>query len=149
MFRSGLRPHLFCLPVLKRKRHKMSLLKLATSDLPFVYAGTDSAPHDRRKKECDCCSGGVASAHAAIEMYVEALVGAGVHSDAQIDRFLSGNGLAFYGLHHETRGIEIRRTSWTVDSMFKYSEDPQDIIRPFGFEEDEKARRAFQWKLAA
>ncbi len=58
MFRGGLRPHLYCLPVIQPSEHLEALLDLVHQNLPFVYAGSDSAPHDRRKKECDCCSGG-------------------------------------------------------------------------------------------
>lgn len=147
MFRGGLRPHLFCLPVIKAAEHRDTLLSLAGSGLEYVYAGTDSAPHDRRKKECDCCSGGVFTAHAAVELYAQAfdLANALQHFEA----FMSLNGPAFYGLPVSEDYIELRRDPWTVDEVIPYSENPLDLILPHGYETDPKNRKPIDWRLVA
>ncbi len=146
MFRGGLRPHLFCLPVIKRFEHKMHLVDLATSGKSFVYAGTDSAPHDRRKKECDCCSGGIFTAHASIEMYAE-VFDASIGLDYRFERFMSINGPTFYNLPASEEEVTIERTPWTVDKEMQYSEDPLDVLRPHGYEKDPKERMVLSWKF--
>ncbi|MDO8623932.1 MAG: dihydroorotase [bacterium] len=149
MFRGGLRPHLFCLPVIKRSRHREALINLAFGSyaMPFVYAGSDSAPHDRRKKESDCCSGGVFSAHAAMELYLEAFKQNGVTNEYIYHRFLARNARSFYGLPASDDSITFVHDPWTVDEMIHYSDDPADVIRPFGYENNPKDRKSIQWKL--
>ena len=145
MFRGGLRPHLFCLPVIKASEHQQALLKLIAYGRSFVYAGTDSAPHDRRKKECDCCSGGVFTAHAAVELYAQAfeMVDALQHFEA----FMSVNGPRFYDLPVSEDIITLKRDAWTVDQMLSYSSDPEDTVRPHGFEANIKNRTPIPWKF--
>lgn len=148
MFRGGLRPHLFCLPVIKASEHRSALLELVrTGELDFVYAGTDSAPHDRRKKECDCCSGGVFTAHAAVELYAQAFESIGALDE--LEGFLSINGPTFYGLPVSDEYIKLRRKSWTVDRELNYSNDPLDIVRPHGFETDPKKRLVIDWQMSS
>lgn len=147
MFRGGLRPHLYCLPVIKAAEHREMLLSLAGSGLEYVYAGTDSAPHDRRKKECDCCSGGVFTAHAAVELYAQAFDS--INALEHLEAFISLNGPAFYGLPASEKYIELRRESWTVDEMISYSEDPLDTIIPHGYDKDPKLRKPIEWRLVA
>jgi dihydroorotase len=147
MFRGGLRPHLFCLPVIKAEENREALFELVLRGLPFVYAGTDSAPHDRRKKESDCCSGGVFSSHAPVELYAQAfeLAGSSPESPA-FEKFLSINGPAFYDLAPSERRITLRQEPWTVDELLNYSLDPQDIIRPLGYEQDPEERAILEWR---
>lgn len=149
MFRGGLRPHLFCLPVIKASEHREALIELATDGFPFVYAGTDSAPHDRRKKECDCCSGGVFTAHAAVEMYAMIFEARRGCIDDHFEGFMALRGPSFYGLktrHEETR--ELVRNQWTVDEVLTYSDDSEDTVWPHGFDRDPKKRLQFPFRLA-
>lgn len=147
MFRGGLRPHLFCLPVVKAEEHRMALLELAIDPLPFVWAGTDSAPHDRRRKEAECCSGGIFTAHAAIELYAEAFDGMGA-LDGRFEKFMSVNGPVFYGLKPSNEEVRVERAEWTVQEPIRYSPDSDDIISPYGYHPDLKQRHVFQWKVA-
>ncbi len=145
MFRGGLRPHLFCLPVIKASEHLEALQHLIRQGKEFVYAGTDSAPHDRRKKECDCCSGGVFTAHAAIELYAQAFEEAGALQ--HFEAFMSINGPTYYQVPVATDTITLRREEWTVDSELNYSDDPADIVGPHGDEQDSEKRQAIKWKF--
>jgi dihydroorotase len=150
MFRGGLRPHLFCLPVIKASEHRTALLDLATSGLPFVYAGTDSAPHDRRKKECDCCSGGVFTAHAAVELYAEAFEEHCGVIDGCFDAFMGRNGPAFYDLSANDELIELRKEAWSVNEPIAYSSDPEDTVNPHGYKTHvtrDNKDPAFSWKM--
>lgn len=147
MLRGGLRPHLFCLPVIKEARHQEALLLLATRGYPFVYAGTDSAPHDRRKKECDCCSGGVFSAHAAVELYATAFERIGALDNGVFEQFMSLNGPEFYDLKPSSERITLAREPWTVDDLIRYSADPEDTVRPHGYEPDPAARSPIPWRI--
>ncbi|MHB8759269.1 MAG: dihydroorotase, partial [Thiobacillus sp.] len=96
MFRGGLRPHLYCLPVLKRERHREALVAAAVSGNPKFFLGTDSAPHPMGAKESACGCAGVYSAHAAIELYAEAFEDAGALD--RLEAFASFHGADFYGL---------------------------------------------------
>lgn len=150
MFRGGLRPHLFCLPVIKPTTDAIALRQLATSGLPFVYAGTDSAPHDRRKKECDCCSGGVFSAHAAIEFYAMAFdhaVPIG-HFGRLFEAFMSLNGPRFYNLEPSTERCMMYRYDWTAADPIRYTENPSDMFYPLGYDPDRRKLLKISWRLA-
>lgn len=146
MFRGGLRPHKFCLPVIKRSEHTEALRQLVLYGRHFVYAGTDSAPHDRRKKECDCCSGGVFTAHAAVEFYAEVFDQLDILDD-RFEAFLSLNAPLFYGVSPTHHTITLERVPWTVDEVIPYSEDPEDVIIPDGFDKDPDRRLKLNWKL--
>lgn len=148
MFRGGLRPHLFCLPVIKDVSHLRALRAFVTGGHPFVYAGTDSAPHDRRKKECDCCSGGVFTAHAAVELYAQAFDLAGALDD-RFGQFLSVNGPEFYGLPVSDECITLERIPWKVDELIRYSDDPEDVVRPHGYEGNPDNRVSIEWRIAS
>jgi dihydroorotase len=96
LFTGGIRPHHYCLPVVKREIHRQALVRAAVSGNPKFFLGTDSAPHARHTKETDCGCAGIYTAHAGIELYAEAFAGAG-----ELDRlegFASVNGPRFYGL---------------------------------------------------
>src|SRR3989344_165046 len=145
MFRGGLRPHVFCLPVVKAEEHNRELLDLVTSGLPFVYAGTDSAPHDRRKKECDCCSGGLFSAHAAVEFYAESFDRRNALDD-RFEQFMSINGPIFYGLEPSDGYLELTAEPWAVDSTVQYSDDPEDVVWPMGYHPDANQQFPLCWR---
>lgn len=118
LFNAGLRPHFYCMPILKGEEHRQAVLRAATSGNAKFFAGTDSAPHKQGKKECACGSAGCFSAPAALEMYAQAFdsVGALNHLDA----FVSANGAAFYGLPRNPSKITLRKQPWTVPSSFQF-----------------------------
>jgi dihydroorotase len=137
MFRGGLRPHLYCLPLLKRERDRQALLDAATSGDARFFLGTDSAPHARAAKESSCGCAGVFSAPAAIELYARAFEEAG-RLDA-LESFSSFNGADFYGLPRNRGTIVLERRAWTVPASL-----------PFGAGEVVPmcAGERLEWKLA-
>jgi len=120
LFRGGLRPHAYCLPVLKREVHRLALVAAATSGDPKFFLGTDSAPHARGAKESDCGCAGVYTAHAAIELYAEAFDQAGALD--KLEGFASCHGADFYGLPRNTDRIRLRREAWTVPASQPYGD---------------------------
>ncbi len=107
LFAGGLRPHAYCLPVLKRELHREALVAAATSGNPRFFLGTDSAPHARHAKESDCGCAGLYSAHAAIELYAEVFDAAGALD--RLEGFASFHGADFYRLPRNTDTIQLRR----------------------------------------
>jgi dihydroorotase len=110
LFMGGIRPHYYCLPILKRERDRQALLQAATSGNPRYFLGTDSAPHERGTKETACGCAGMFTAHAAIELYAEAFESAG-----RLDRlegFASHFGADFYGLPRHTDTITLLKDPW-------------------------------------
>ena len=116
----GIRPHHYCLPVLKREEHRQELLKVATSGNPKFFLGTDSAPHAQGAKESACGCAGVYSAHAAIELYAEAFESAGALG--QLDAFAGRNGPHFYGLPSNSDTITLQRKPWRVADKFVFDD---------------------------
>jgi len=112
MFRGGIRPHMYCLPVLKREQHRQMLVAAAISGNPKFFLGTDSAPHAVGAKETACGCAGIYSAHAAIELYAEAFEDAGALD--RLEAFASFYGADFYGLPRHTDTLTLRRESWTA-----------------------------------
>ena len=112
MFKGGIRPHLYCLPVLKREVHRQALVAAAISGNPKFFLGTDSAPHAQGAKETACGCAGVYSAHAAIELYAEAFEDAGALD--RLEAFASFYGADFYGLPRNPDKITLKRESWSV-----------------------------------
>lgn len=112
MFGGGIRPHFFCLPILKREQHRQALLAAATSGNPRCFLGTDSAPHAVGAKEAACGCAGIYSAHAAIELYAEAFEDAGALD--RLEAFASFHGADFYGLPRNADTITLRRERWLV-----------------------------------
>ena len=112
LFRGGLRPHAYCLPVLKRERHRTALLEAATSGNPKFFLGTDSAPHARTAKEAACGCAGLYTAHAGIELYAEVFKAAGALD--RLEGFASLHGPAFYGLAPNRDHITLIEESWPV-----------------------------------
>lgn len=112
MFTGGIRPHHYCLPVLKREEHRLALVKAATSGNPKFFLGTDSAPHLKSAKEAACGCAGMYTAHAAIELYAEAFEN--VNALDKLEAFASFYGADFYGLPRNTEKVTLRKESWTV-----------------------------------
>jgi dihydroorotase len=119
LFAGGMRPHHYCLPILKREVHRQALVEAAISGNPKFFLGTDSAPHARHTKEADCGCAGVYTAHAGIELYAE--VFAAADALPRLDNFASRYGAEFYGLPYNTGTIRLVEESWRV---------PADL--PFG-----------------
>jgi dihydroorotase len=118
MLVGGIRPHHYCLPVLKRESHREVLVKAATSGHSRFFLGTDSAPHARSTKENACGCAGCYTAHAGIELYAEVFEAAGALE--KLEAFASLNGPAFYGLPPNSDHITLERTPWTVPAAYDY-----------------------------
>lgn len=112
MFVGGIRPHHYCLPVIKREVHRLALLEAATSGNPRFFLGTDSAPHARRDKETACGCAGIYTAHAAIELYAEAFESVGALD--RLEAFASHFGPDFYQLPRNAQQITLERKAWSV-----------------------------------
>jgi len=121
MFRGGIRPHLYCLPVLKREAHRQALVAAAISGNPKFFLGTDSAPHAVGAKETACGCAGIYSAHAAIELYAEAFEDAGALD--RLEAFASFYGADFYGLPRHVDTITLRRENWTAPASLRLGGD--------------------------
>ena len=118
MLVGGIKPHYYCLPVLKRQNpDQKSLLEAATSGNPKFFLGTDSAPHDREKKESACGCAGIFSAHAAIELYAEAFDSEGAIE--RLEGFASIFGPDFYGLPHNREKITLEKSPWKVPDHYE------------------------------
>ena len=116
MLVGGIRPHLYCLPVLKRERHRLALVEAATGGHPRFFLGTDSAPHPVGDKESACGCAGSYSAHAALELYAEVFDQAGALE--RLEGFASHHGPDFYGLPRNTGTVVLRRASWRVPESY-------------------------------
>jgi dihydroorotase len=114
MFQGGMRPHYYCLPVLKRETHRHALIEAAISGNPKFFLGTDSAPHAKGAKESACGCAGIYTAHAALELYAEAFEQAGALD--RLEGFASLHGPDFYGLPRNTEQIKLSRENWTVNA---------------------------------
>ena len=120
MFAGGIRPHYYCLPLLKREADRAALLDAATGGNPRYFLGTDSAPHERSSKENACGCAGMFTAHAAVELYAEAFEQAG-----RLDRlqgFASDFGADFYGLPRHTEVITLIKESWLSPASFDFGD---------------------------
>jgi dihydroorotase len=120
IFTGGIRPHYYCLPVLKRETHRQALVAAATSGHPRFFLGTDSAPHPAHLKEHASGCAGCYTAHAAIEMYAEAFDNAGALD--RLEGFASFHGADFYGLPRNSGQITLRRESWTPPESYAFGE---------------------------
>lgn len=127
IFRGGLRPDFYCLPVLKRERHRVALVEAATSGSPQFFLGTDSAPHPTHAKHSACGCAGIYTAHAAIELYAEAFDEAGRLD--RLEAFASFHGPDFYGLARNRERITLRRQSWTVPETYAFGDDQLTPLR--------------------
>ena len=121
IFLGGLRPHYYCLPVLKREAHRLALVAAATSGSPKFFLGTDSAPHARGSKESACGHAGIFSAHAAIELYAEAFDAAGALD--RLQGFASWHGADFYELPRNTDTVRLEEREWEVPGDYAFGAD--------------------------
>ncbi len=136
MLVGGIRPHYYCLPVLKRDSDRQELVRAATSGNSKFFLGTDSAPHSRSAKENACGCAGMFSAHAAIELYAE--VFEAHNSLHKLESFASFHGADFYGLPRNTGTITLDKVPWRVPESYDFSDS--EIIPV-------KANEDIQWKL--
>ena len=155
VFDGGMHPHLHCWPVIQPEGERLALRALAGSHLPFVFLGSDSAPHPVGKKECDCALGGLFTAPAALELYAEAFED--MKCLEKLEEFASVRGPAFYGLAPHEDDIEdigtvtLIREPWMMEQYFEPSPKPvgmtyhdwllSSCIRPF------RAGEMIRWKL--
>jgi dihydroorotase len=121
IFEGGVRPHHYCLPVLKREEHRLALVRAATSGNPRFFLGTDSAPHARQTKEHACGCAGIYTAHAALELYAEAFEQA--RALDKLEGFAAEHGADFYGLPRNVGRITLRREPWRVPDQLDYAQD--------------------------
>ncbi len=119
IFQGGIRPHHYCLPVLKREQHRQALVQAATSGNKKFFLGTDSAPHERSTKETDCGCAGVYTAHAAIEFYAEVFEAAGALD--RLEAFASFHGADFYRLPRNSTSITLEKRPYPVPASYPYA----------------------------
>jgi len=136
IFMGGIRPHYYCLPVLKREQHRLALVQAATSGASKFFLGTDSAPHAAQLKENASGCAGCYTANAAMELYAEAFDAAGALD--KLEGFASFHGPDFYGLPRNTGRITLRRESCTVPESFAFGEA---LLKPL------RSGEVLQWKL--
>lgn len=127
MLVGGVRPHYFCLPILKRRRHQEALVAAATSGNPKFFLGTDSAPHAKGAKESACGCAGSYTAHAALELYAEVFEEAGALE--KLEAFASFHGPDFYGLPRNTDTVTLTREAWTVPDSYAFGDNVVVPIR--------------------
>jgi dihydroorotase len=120
IFLGGIRPHYYCLPVLKRETHRLALVEAATGGNPKFFLGTDSAPHAAHLKEHATGCAGCYTAHAALELYAEAFDQA--NALERLEGFASFHGADFYGLPRNREKITLRRETWTPPESFAFGE---------------------------
>ena len=138
IFTGGIRPHYYCLPVLKRETHRQALVQAATSGSPKFFLGTDSAPHPAHLKEHATGCAGCYTAHAALEMYAEAFDNAGALD--KLEAFASFNGPDFYDLPRNQGQVTLQRQSWTPPEAFAFGEAELKPLRAGG---------ALPWQMVA
>ena len=137
IFTGGIRPHYYCLPVLKTEPDRVALVEAATSGDPRFFLGTDSAPHARHTKENACGCAGIFSAHAAIQLYAEAFDAAGALD--RLEGFASDFGADFYGLPRNSGHITLTREPWPVPERYPFGQDELVPLR---------AGESIAWRLA-
>jgi dihydroorotase len=137
LFLGGIRPHHYCLPVLKREEHREALVEAATSGNPKFFLGSDSAPHPRREKEAACGCAGIYTAHAALELYAIAFEEAGALD--KLEGFASEFGARFYGLPLNKDSVTLVREDWTVPEKIDFGGEELTPLR---------AGESLPWKLA-
>lgn len=136
LFQGGIRPHMYCLPVLKREPHRIALVNAATSGSPKFFLGTDSAPHAIGAKESACGCAGIYTAHAAIELYAEAFEAANALD--RLEGFASFFGADFYGLPRNRDHITLVREAWKVPETRELG---NELLQPL------RAGESLQWRV--
>lgn len=139
IFVGGVRPHYYCLPVLKRETHRAALVRAATSGSPKFFLGTDSAPHARHTKEASCGCAGCYTALAALELYAEVFEQAGALD--KLEAFASFNGPDFYRLPRNAGSVTLEKEAWTLPASLPYA-DGGELV-PL------RAGESVAWKLLA
>jgi dihydroorotase len=137
IFKGGLRPHYYCLPVLKREVHRQALVQAATSGSTKFFLGTDSAPHAAALKEASVCGAGCYTAPAALELYAEAFEAAGALD--RLEAFASFHGPDFYGLPRNTGTVTLKRETWTLPETMPFGEA---VLKPL------RGGEMLNWRLA-
>lgn len=137
LFVGGVRPHYYCLPVLKREKHRAALVEAATSGSKKFFLGTDSAPHGRNTKEATCGCAGCYTAHAALELYAEAFEAADALD--RMEAFASFNGPDFYRLPRNATRVTLEKTPWQVPEAFGFAGG--DALVPL------RAGESLAWRL--
>jgi dihydroorotase len=137
LFRGGVRPDLYCLPILKRESHRRALVEAATSGDPRFFLGTDSAPHAQSAKYAACGCAGVYTAHAALPLYAEAFEAAGALD--RLEGFASFFGPDFYGLPRNTERVELVKEPWQVPEQYEFAGERLTPLR---------AGETIAWRLA-
>ncbi len=137
IFKGGIRPHYYCLPVLKREEHRLALLKAATGGSAKFFLGTDSAPHARNTKEASCGCAGCYTALHAMELYAEAFES--VDALDKLEGFASFHGADFYGLPRNTGKLTLQRSAWKI---------PEEIAFPVSNVVPLRAGETLHWRLA-
>ncbi len=138
IFTGGIRPHWYCLPVLKRETHRQALVRAATGGSPKFFLGTDSAPHPAHLKEHASGCAGCYTAHAALELYAQAFEAAGALD--RLEGFASFHGADFYGLPRNRGTVTLRRESWTPPESYPFGEA---ALKPLA------AGEALAWRVVA
>ncbi len=118
MLVGGIKPHFYCLPILKRNTHQQALIEAATSGSKKFFLGTDSAPHSKCKKENACGCAGSYTAHAALELYAEVFEQEGKLEN--LEGFASHNGPDFYGLPRNSDTVTLSKESWKVPETMPF-----------------------------
>ena len=136
MFKGGIQPHHYCLPILKRESHRLALVEAATSGNKKFFLGTDSAPHSKHSKEAACGCAGMYTAHAAIELYAEAFEAA--NALEKLEAFASFYGADFYGLPRNSEKITLVKESWQVPASLPFAGDKLIPLR---------AGQSIAWKM--
>ena len=136
MFKGGINPHHYCLPILKREEHRLALVNAAISGNAKFFLGTDSAPHAKNTKEAACGCAGMYTAHAAIELYAEAFDNANALD--KLEGFASFFGADFYGLPRNIDKITLEKTSWIAPEVLLLGDE---TMVPF------RAGQAIKWKI--
>lgn len=130
IFEGGLRPHHYCLPLLKREMHRRALVAAATGGNPRFFLGTDSAPHARHAKESACGCAGIYTAHTAIEFYAEVFEQAAALE--RLEAFASFHGPDFYRLPRNSDRITLEKQAWAVPETVLFGKDPGVPLRAGG-----------------
>jgi dihydroorotase len=138
LFLGGIRPHYYCLPILKRESDRRALLAAATSGDPKFFLGTDSAPHERATKESSCGCAGMFTAHAGIELYAEAFEAAG--QLGALAGFAGHHGADFYGLPRPRETLTLLKESWLAPDAYDFA---GGSLVPY------RAGEAIAWRIAA
>jgi dihydroorotase len=137
LFTGGIRPHHYCLPVLKTEPDRRALLEVIASGDERFFLGTDSAPHAKHTKEAACGCAGIFSAHAALELYAEAFEDAGALN--KLEGFASEFGAQFYGLPYNEGTITLTKESWEVPVHYRFGSDELVPLR---------AGESLSWRIA-